>query len=252
MIMIKEIGPPMMGEMNVNVPVAIGGNAGGFLLRSPYENRRIARSLAFEYTYLGFMGKGLDGQFSRRSPKEQHAFTRFAYQHGLRVLPASGIQGEKALYPFLDGVEPLDVYLAQAPKEESERVTFDVISDIHKAHTLDIVYGDRWSKNILVSLTSGAVHIDFDLKLAGRYAKEFEIGQAAYYLVSGGKEKILSVLAAFFGAYSSSYDMRQVKQFMKRHVTYFQHTKYGGIQDEIETLWMMIEKNTEVSTTIRR
>ena len=52
------------------------------------------------------------------------------------------------------------------------------------------MYRDRWSHNMLIVHQYGFINVDFDLEISGTPAKEFEVAQAAYYALSGGKNKV--------------------------------------------------------------
>lgn len=240
---VKEVGLPLVGELNSNVPIEMSGKP--YLVRMPFENGRIQNSLVMEYTYMGFIGRGLNGGFIRRSSEEQIFFANDAFQNGLRALPAVGLWKDKPFYPLLTDAQPLDTYFQSATDEQIQKTTWEVIRDLRKAHGKNIIYGDRWSKNILVSPTWGVINVDFDLKLLGRYAKEFEIAQAAYYLISGGKGKAIAPLGEFFSLNKDFYDLTKVKQFIRRHAKYFNHTKYGAVEAEVETLIAYLDKKNE-------
>ncbi len=236
----KEIKrDPLIGELNVNRFVKDDKN-GLYLQRIPKENRRILTSIQHEYGYMGFNDAG--GKFRRRKPSEQFQLTRKAAFAGLRVLPPIDEEGDTTIYPFFTDAQTLDQYLPQASPEEAERITYQIFDDLRRAHQLGIIYGDRWSHNMLVIPQYGFINVDFDIEISGPPAKELELAQAAYYTLSGGREKVLSMLSQILVA-KNWFNLDMMETFLQRHSVWFNETKFGGIQEETGVLIDLLNRN---------
>ncbi len=233
---------PLEGELNVHsfvrrLPDRVE------LMRFPKKNNEILRSIANEYHGVGFTSQG--GRFRRRRPQEQVAFTRYAASQGLRVLEPSFVNAKGVSYfPFLVQAKTLDDYLPTAPTDDSNRIVFQIYDDLRRAHQTNIIYGDRWFKNMLVTPTFGAMHIDFDIEISGHAAKEFEVAQVTYYtLLAAGDRPVISLVAEMLSRGRNLYNHSTMMSFLQQHVTYFQDNQsYGGIENKIDTLLGLIHK----------
>lgn len=239
MSLIEVQQQPFIGEFNTNVLFQDASER--FLLqRNPNENMRIMRSIYYEYREIGFTQTG--GRFRRRSITEQEQLTKKASDLGLRVLPPFPADDKHLYYRFLENAQTLDQFLPQASETDAQNIVLQMFDDLRSAHHQGIVYGDRWSRNMLTVPFKGLIHIDFDLEISGVYAREFEVAQAAYYALSGGREKIIGVLAAILGSPGGWFNHALVNRFLCGHAKYFFETKYGHIQDETDLLIELAEK----------
>ncbi|KKU82732.1 MAG: hypothetical protein UY10_C0025G0006 [Microgenomates group bacterium GW2011_GWA2_47_8] len=240
---LAEIAPPLKGELNTNY--LLGENASQpptHLLRAPRRNDAIFESIDHEYNFIGFTGLG--GRYRRRTPQEQSNFAVKAALSGLKVLPPIYGNGTDYTFAFLSEIETLDTFLSGANKGDAEEFIVDIFKDLRKAHAGGVIYGDRWSKNILRSGKYGLVHVDFDLELSGSPAVEFEVAQVTYYTLSCGKEKIIPILAKLL-LDSPWFNFETIKQFLRGHAAHFNNTPYGGIISETETLICIVNKLNE-------
>lgn len=231
---------PLEGELNVNSFIA-GPNSTLLLQKKPKDNPFILRSIAHEYNSIGFINQG--GKFRKRAPQEQIRFVEYAASQGLRVLPPTLVSAGIAYYPFLDQAKTLDDYLPDASDEDLFRTVHQLFSDLKKAHDKNIIYGDRWSRNILVAPGLGVVNVDFDIEISGRPAKEFEVAQAAYYTLSAGKDRIISFLTEILSREDDWFNFALVAEFMQKHAAHFLHSpRYGNIENETDLLLELIKK----------
>lgn len=233
--MIKELPQlPLTGALNVNVFVA--SQSGTLLQKNPKDNPHILRSIAHEYHFLGYTDRG--GTFRKRSPQEQNLFCRYCASHGLRVLQPIFVDDRgRNHYPFLNNALTLNKYLPNVPTLEAQIIVYQLFEDLRKAHRKGIVYGDRWSENILVVPNMGLVHIDFDIEISGKPAIELEVAQAVYYSLCGGKDKVLSLLGAILGKSTNWFDFKMVELFLSRHAIHFRNSPtYGGVEKETQAL----------------
>ncbi len=232
---------PFKGELNTQLFIA-GPHATPLLRRIPRENRIIMDSLKHEYNNLGFTQAG--GRFRRRSPEEQARLSLFAATHGLNVVPYANQHSEGTYdYPYLQGTTTLDEYLPAASPDKTLFLTLSLFEDMRKAHSLGLIYGDRWSKNILVWPDNTFRHVDFDLEIYGPPAVSFDVAQLAYYVLAGGKEKVLNPLVYILSMNENWFDVELVIQFLKGHARHFRKSqKYGGIENETDTLIELIKK----------
>jgi len=224
---------PLEGELNINSFFA--NSQGGILLnRRPKDNPQIMRSIAHEYHSIGFTDQG--GRFRRRTLEEQIAFVKNAAAHGLRVL-APLVDDNAVYFPYLEGAQTLDDYLSSATKEDLFRVVYELFDDLRKAHKQNIIYGDRWPPNILVIPRFGVINVDFDIKISGRPAKEFEVAQATYYTLCAGKDNVIPLLTEILTCGKDWFDFSLVAEFLQKHAVHFLHdSKYGGVENETNML----------------
>lgn len=230
----------LVGELNVNSFV-IDDHGSVFLERQPRDNNDIITSLNKEYEYLGFFEFG--GSFRKRTLTEQLKFTHGSSANGLKVVPLLKVSREGVAYmPFIEGAKTLDKFLESAESTAAAGVIKDIWTDLKRAHSVNIVYGDRWSRNILITQEKQLLHIDFDLEISGGCAKEFEVAQVAYYVGIGLKNANLRKLAHLMTS-SVWYDMEMVKHFLARHVEYFKGKPFGDDMGNIQLLVRQIEAN---------
>lgn len=222
---------PLVGELNTN-KLVIGSSGLILLERVPKENKTILGSIANEYHIIGFTDAG--GKFRRRTPEEQAKFAEYAALQGLRVVPPIIKEGNTTYFPFLDQAKTLDKYLPEASDDETAQTIYQLFADMRKAHNeKGVIYGDRWSKNILIDPNAGAMHIDFDIEISGRPAKEFDIAQITYYILCDGREKTVGFLASMLSRSFGWFNPKLVDQFLRGHAKHFRDTKQYGHAEEI-------------------
>lgn len=226
--------PPLEGALNVNNFMRAPNDV-TFLRKRPKNNPQIIKSIEYEYHKIGFTDKG--GRFRRRSQEEQLKLTTYAAANGLRVLAPSFVDSKGTNhYLFLNDAKTLDEYLPVVPDEEMFSVVYQLFDDLRKAHKSNIIYGDRWSQNILISRKYGVLHIDFDIEIFGGGAKEFEVAQAVYYTLCAGRKRIIPLLTEIL-TYGDWFDVSMVGEFVKKHADYFRDSKkYGNAQHEAALL----------------
>ena len=228
----KEIDRfPLVGELNTNYFINYGGmNA---LFRVPKRNPDILENIKHEYRTIGFTGNG--GRVESRSGAEQFEFSRKAAESGLLVLPPLALEGDKVVYPFLQNAQTLDVYF-HTDNGDPNLIIFQLIQDLRRAHSKGFIYGDRWSGNMLVDPQFGLVHIDFDLKISGPFARELDVAQVAYHALWAGKRQVLPVLATFLGKERNWFDNDIMMKYLRGLARYFDKTKVGGLEGTAEEL----------------
>lgn len=227
---------PLEGQLNIHRFLQDGDRV--VLERLPRENRQILTSIHNEYGFMGF--NDLHGTVRRRTPAEQVKFASLAASHGLSVLTPLNIGDGKVYYPYLSNILMLDEYLPTASLIDAQVLVYRIFDDLYKAHRRGIIYGDRWSHNMLVLPDARFVHVDFDLEISGPPAKEFEIAQTAYYILSAGKRTVLETLSRVMIA-KNWFQVDWVELFLRGHANYFSSTKYGGIHKETEELIRLLK-----------
>ncbi len=236
----KEIRQaPLVGALNTHIFVE-DENGKKYLRRHPKSNLHVMSFIAHEQDFIGFTGIG--GKFRRRTPQEQERFTINAVSHGLRVLPPTYVDEKGIVYfSYLSHIQTLDNYLPNTIADESQRVVLQLFNDLQLAHSKGVIYGDRWSENMLIVPTYGLMHIDFDLEIYGNGARELEVAQVVFYTLCGGREKVLPLLANLLGMRNQWFDLRLVEQFTMRLATHFQaHKTYGNAVNDSAILFDII------------
>ena len=106
------------------------------------------------------------------------------------------------------------------------------------AHQKDIVFGDRWTPNTIVTPEKDFVEedfkeIDFDIQLSGRYAKEFELSQLLYSLVvySSSREAMMGVMQDYLRKRKDgleTYNKDALSAFLSGHVSHLEGQIFEG------------------------
>ncbi len=224
-----------IGQLNESVVSRSGPQGLAMLTRHSFPNRHIFDSISDEYHDIGFTQMG--GRVRRRTPEEQYSFMRYCAQEGLRVIPPFEIHQSAIDLPFLEHARTLDVFMADADGASAEKVAHDLLLDMSKAHQKGVVYGDRWSKNMLVDPRFGPMHIDFDLEISGPASADFDLAQMSYYILCGGKGKVIPIIAQFLGRTKSLDSLRKRETFLRGHARhFFERPIYGHVMEETETV----------------
>jgi len=235
------------GALNVNIlrpGPTIHGLPRRILHRFPKENIGILKSIAHEYHKIGFTQVG--GRFRRRSQSDQVCFTKRCAEIGLNVLPPLADDGGHVENLFLENAETMDIFLSHASDEETAIFTHNMYMDLYKAHKAGVVYGDRWSENILITPQKNLINIDFDIEISGPYAKEFEAAQVAYYILAGAKSKVVPQLAKLLSVPYANLDVRYIETFLRGHAKHFDsNKKYGNLNKEVNALVELMYKEYE-------
>jgi len=226
---------PLEGELNRHDFFINTTDGSTWLRRVPKENPRTVQEIFLEYSGIGFISLG--GKFTIRSLAEQWKFNSHAHSRGLAVLKPGPLEDRAFYTPYISDATTLDKFL---PRVGSSAIASQLFTDIKHAHSEDIIYGDRWPPNILVTKDGQVIHIDFDIKLLGENCKEFEISQLAYYLLHSGGEEVIETVAQFL-AQAGWVDISVVACFLKGHLKYFGETPDGGIQFLVEALLSLLK-----------
>lgn len=199
-----------------------------FLTRNPKDTtQEIIKKNAHEYHFIGFTDFG--GQFRRRTSAEQVHFAANAAKQGLRVLPPSYID-DKGIpyYRFLNDAKALDEFLSSASDMNVDKTITELMVDLHLAHSKGIIYGDRWTPNILATPQTGLVHIDFDVEIYGQYAREFEVAGVVYHALCAGRYRALPVMSKIIALHTDWVDQRMFEHFLTRMALFFEKDTYRG------------------------
>lgn len=232
--------PPLTGELNTNYFVypKFDSEFNLYLRRKPRNNPKIIKSLNVEYENIGFARGG--GQFKIRTRDEQIDFTQKALLEGLKVVPLYHYQ--KSTYtPFIEDAQTIDIAMRNGSQATQLKIVKALFSDLRRAHVLKIIYGDRWTKNILYSSQYGICHIDFDIEISGNNALEFEVCQVVYYTLCAGGPAVLKSLANNLNQ-GRWFNLRPAVHFLRRHAIHFRKTEYELTSGEVEGLIELLIK----------
>ena len=239
-ISLQSTGRILKGELNSNY-VLTDSEGKLYVWRVPKENPTVLSAIGDELTHTGFLTNG--GFYRFRSIPEQVNFMNSTSQSELKTLPVLFTDGHGILTSFVQG-DPFDIYLRQGNLD----ATAKVLDNMHGAHRMGIVFGDRWVKNTIVTPDEDIVEVDFDIALEGNYTREFEIAQTLYHMVhfSLNRPDMLKYLRDYFsqtkmiGTYNSS----TIHLFLKKYSEYFKDREYedigGDIRKEISELTLYL------------
>ncbi len=186
-------------------------------------------------SYDGWIDRG--NTVRKRTPAEQIRLMNDATRRKLRTIAVAGFDRDRIRMPFLSNAKTVDEYLPDATQKETDRVIADLLTDLHAAHAAGIVYGDRWSKNILVTRNGNphVTHVDFDLQYEGPHARDMEVGRMMFYLLHAGRDKAAPMLAQGLLA-ARWFDPAIVANVLRGQADHFEGTAFGGMAPAVESL----------------
>ncbi|MDP2649482.1 MAG: hypothetical protein Q8P10_01420 [bacterium] len=232
-------GQRLMGGLNNNYILA-DPEGRFYVWRVPKRRIKIFGEIEEELRQTGFLDSG--GIYGFRKPMEQVQFMEETSRLGLKNHAPLYTDGHGILLPYIEGIL-LDQYLSRG----NMNATFQVLENLSLAHSMGVVYGDRWVKNTIVTEREDVVEIDFDMKLGGKYAKEFEMAQILYHLLhfSSDRRNVLNFLKGYLKSkkLSESYDVSALCLFLFGYMKYFEGKEYeekiGGREEILDLIKMV-------------
>ncbi len=198
-----------------------------YLSRGQNEDRtEVLENLQEEYSFNGLLKRR--GAYKLRSPREQVRFVEHARRSRLRVVPFVGVINGDLVMPLITGSDMKTHVNAVKNERAMLHVLRPVLNDITAAHapTRNVVYGDRWLKNILVGRGARIHHVDFDIEISGPFAREYEVAQFLYSSVrdTQNKDRLLAALSACNMRKRLKYhDMSAVSEFLGNYGLWYGH-----------------------------
>lgn len=215
------------GELNISL-VLQNPSGGLYVWRFPRSNPSVLPAINEEFFQTGFIDTG--GSYRFRSIPEQAVFMDTTHRAGLKTLPVVYTNGKGILSTFVKGM-PFDVYLDKGHIFAVTRV----LDNLFLAHQSDIVFGDRWVKNTIITPNGDVVEIDFDIYLQGDYAKEYEFAQTLYHMFhfSSDRDSLFECLREHLlnREIRKIYKLPAVIYFLKKFYEHFQDTAYEKMPD---------------------
>ncbi len=206
--------------------------------RTQKENPEILPKIHQDLIGTGFLTNG--GKYKYRTLSEQVNFMKLTYQLNLHALTVIYADKFGILSPFIPGIT-YHKYLLLG----GIIATKNVLDNILVSHKHNIVYGDRWAKNTIVKEDESIVEIDFDIKLAGEIAQEFEMAQLLYHILlfASRRREMLKFLESYFRDNQASlaqYHISMITKILSNYANYFADQPCegisGGVQQEIAEL----------------
>lgn len=192
-----------------------------------HKRRKIEQThldlLSSELSYIGFSRLG--GSFSIRQLSEVEEFMNSLFLKELYVSPPVVVGENFLLLPFIEG-RSLKEMLASGDTSPIE----NLLKDIFNVHRNNVVYGDRWPKNIIVTPEGSIAHIDFDINISGPNTKELELALIFFSVIrdaSNKGEAVQKLISSISPQELKMYDLRIVKDFVLNFAKYF--ALYGNI-----------------------
>lgn len=170
--------------------------------------------LTDELGQVGFLKYG--GGFLFRTSDQIFSFMMEALASGLSVVSPVVVGDNFLLLPFVDG-QDLRTLLKNGDISNVE----SALGDILHAHQKDIVYGDRWPKNTIVTPEHKIVQIDFDIEYTGPYSKELELAQFLFAVIRDTphkKDAVNRLISAISPKEANMYDIAKVAEFILGYV----------------------------------
>lgn len=204
------------------------------LRRIPTNRQGVLEQIEEEYAGIGFFRLG--GQVRFRSSDQQAELSAFAQSHGLSVVKYEPTSVSPVLSCLLlPRSVRWDAFLKSGGSTVNKAVNW-LFDDLCRAHRINLVYGDRWSLNILVQPAVGVpTHIDFDLEISGPHTKEFELSQVVYYTLLSSGDYLLPTLEAKV-LQRTDINIPILRSFLEGHAYFFEGTEFGGAEREVSNL----------------
>ncbi len=197
-----------------------------FILRRPKSGpdvTRVMKQVAYEHSVEGFFSNP-SSRISLRSYKDQVGFSQRLLQNDIPTPSATLLPTNEQLIDFVPNSEKLfDLWLNQDPR--APYATPIILQAVMDAHEANLVLGDSTGKNELVTPEARIMLIDFDIKLSGAEAREFEFANLIYRLSRAahrGNPKQLSNLGEIIKdeltghKARSLYDLHTLLRYMQR------------------------------------
>lgn len=169
---------------NLNTVSLIEGRGNRLLvLRKPQPSVNTDKTTARvidEHSAEGFFDNPAS-RIGMRSLTEQVTFAQRLRQNGIPTPAVSlGERGEQLIEYIPDTEKLFDLWLKQDPR--AAYATPKILKAVMMAHEADLVLGDSTGKNELVTPEAEITLIDFDIRLFGPEAREFEFANLMYRL----------------------------------------------------------------------
>ncbi len=218
--------------LNTNLPqgrinrTSVWRNTAGekFVLRQRSMDPHFLARFQKELTFVEFLPQG---SFSIRSTQEEFAAMNAHHELGLAVPKPIDANEKQILLPFILGSDLRCVL-------QSGHFTgiHAALLDILHAHSIGVVYGDRWAKNIILheetenQSQARISQIDFDLAISGPKSRELEITQFLYSILCCAESPFLAAQCirdilpnkALF-----AYEKATITNFMARYASKYTH-----------------------------
>ncbi len=184
-----------------------------------------------EYEGVGFLTNPING-LSLRNPTEQLDFAKSLSRNNIPAVVPLFAEGDVLLIEYLENSRTLSDYWG---KGESKALHFTdfVIEELIKAHGKRIIIGDRWGPNELIIDDKQLAFIDFDMKIWGPEAIEFEMAGFLYFLsyfAQSNPKNNMKSLNSMYSTYLSSpefntvYNIQLLKRFLRKYSNFFIRT----------------------------
>lgn len=202
----------------------------------------VLRNLQDEFAGYGWLDRG--NTVRKRSVQEQVSLQTAARILGLLVLGGAKEDRGTMVIPYIDNAESIDQFLAKSNPQEAQKMIQALYDDLYIAHANNIIYGDRWSENILVKkgLHPQAIHIDFDLQYEGPDACALEVGRMTFYLLHAGREKVRTAISDALHNRRDSLNLSLVETIIRGHTRQFEKGRFSGAENEVDALFYELHK----------
>ncbi|HEY1085758.1 MAG TPA: hypothetical protein VGE34_03480 [Candidatus Saccharimonadales bacterium] len=214
--------------------VPVGNDSKKVAVRTPKkeaDRSATERKIAEEYRQIGATALGID--FRLRHLDEQKKIMDRASKIGLKVLECQLLLGKEMVTDYMDGT-PLSDYLQRDTSDIQPQMLNDILSHLTQAHSVGIVFGDRWAANTMILEDGTHKEFDFDIELQGdvNATSTFELAQTLYHIVHFANQNRDHVISLIKDLYSQSptllagYDKKIFFTLLEGHRRYF-HEEYA-------------------------
>lgn len=221
--------------------------------KSDADREKTHELITAEYRKIGVNAVGID--FRLRNMEEQQQLMSMAAGFGLHTLECDVLLGNEMATEFMDGV-PLSEYVAQETASIDPTIIRNVLTHLTQAHSVGIVFGDRWAKNTMILQSGEHKEFDFDIELQGdtEATSSFELAQTLYHLIhfaDNNRNFILELICDLYDSNPSllaAYNKTTLLQLLDGQRIHFvaeyleQGSLYEGIAPSNSEIARLIEK----------
>jgi hypothetical protein len=220
----KEMSPDCNGNCNRNFVVRNFKGEPSMIQRRQSEKirRQTEDDIRKELTEIsGFIPLG--GDYHMRTPTEKKAFAlhALAVDPDLKVIPYTYADNTFIQMPFKEQTITLKDYLLNGNTE----LTGKILDHLITAHSKNIIFGDRWTANTLITKNNEFHEIDYDIELFGNWAKEYELAQCLYHMIhfAADRPSIIQVLNDYIDSHSieTSHNIETLLTFLQNYTSYY-------------------------------
>lgn len=220
----------LSGNLNDNFVVQIP-NQKKYIVRKPnlQGRKKIIPYILAEAQAVGFFDNRTNC-LKIRSYKDQFGFVQLLKKHQIPVVNLLHADNHIQIIDYIENAITL-ASLWKTQNSRALRFTEKVLTQLVNIHKQDIVLGDRWGENELITPTGDILFVDFDIAIWGSAAKEYELARLLFFLsyfaqLNDNQHHEIELLKQFYRHFLKkiiSEDIYQKKILMNFIINYYSY-----------------------------